>query len=295
MRTPEKSSSVPDMMVLDENKTPPNFISAPNKRKRCSEMSQDFQGMAADLKNEMKELFHTLSETQNIQINTILTSLKDIQQTTSLVQTTISHLSEENKELKNKIEQLEAQVRRDKEQIVILENRMEDIQMGSRKANFEMKNVPKKPSETKDDLIDMVLCLSKNVGSSIKKGDIRDIYRVRGKNDDKRNTPIIVETTSTLLKNDILKASKAFNVKHKTKLRAQHLGFRTSEDSPIFVSEQLTAKGSRLHFLARDLAKSHNYKFCWTAYGKVYVRRDENSPIIAIKTEAQVQQLIQKQ
>lgn len=294
-RTPEKSSSVPDMLTLDDNMSPPSFISARNKRKRRTEISHDFQDMAADLKSDMKELFNTLSSTQNMQINTILTSLKDIQQTNNLVQTTISHIAEENKELKFKIQQLEAQAKRDKEQLMILENRIEDMQMGSRKANFEIKNVPKKSSETKDDLVDMVLCLSKNVGSSINKGDIRDIYRVRGKKEGTKNTPIIVETSSTLLKNDILKSSKAFNIKHKTKLRALHLGLRTSEDTPIFVSEQLTAKGSRLHYLARDLAKSINYKFCWTAYGKVYVRRDENSQIIAIKTEAQVQQLLQEQ
>ncbi|KOB66608.1 Zinc finger DNA binding protein [Operophtera brumata] len=141
----------------------------------------------------------------------------------------------------------------------------------------------------------MVLNLSNNVGGNINKPDIRDIYRVRGKKEGPQNTPIIVETSSTLLKTDILKMSKNFNVKHKTKLRALHLGFRTSEDTPIYVSEQLTARGSRLHFLARDLAKSKQYKFCWTAYGKVYVRKAENTPIIAIKTEAQVQQLLLEQ
>ncbi|KAG7307299.1 hypothetical protein JYU34_007464 [Plutella xylostella] len=103
--------------------------------------------------------------------------------------------------------------------------------------------------------------------------------------------PIIVETTSTILKADFLKASKSFNIKHQNKLSTKHLGLRTSEDTPIYVSEQLTAKASRLHFLARDLVKSKKFKYCWTAYGKVYLRKDDTSPVIVVKTEGQVHQL----
>ncbi|KAL4718573.1 hypothetical protein ACJJTC_002772, partial [Scirpophaga incertulas] len=82
-----------------------------------------------------------------------------------------------------------------------------------------------------------------------------------------------------------------FNVRNKSKLCAKHLGFRTDEDTPIFISEHLTRYASRLYFLARGLAKSKEYKYCWTAYGKIYVRKSDNSPIINITNEAQVQHL----
>lgn len=91
----------------------------------------------------------------------------------------------------------------------------------------------------------------------------------------------------------MIKLCKTYNIKHKSKLRAAQLGFKTSEDTPVFISEHLTAKGSRLHFLARELTKSKKYKFCWTAYGKVFLRKEENSAIITVRSEAQVQKLIQ--
>ncbi|CAH2216335.1 jg23165, partial [Pararge aegeria aegeria] len=160
--------------------------------------------------------------------------------------------------------------------------------------NFEIKNVPKKVNETKEDLIEMVNCLSKSVGTSIAVSDIKDIYRVRGKREDISNTPIVVETSSAIFKTDLLKMCKNYNVKHKSKLCAKHLGFRTSEDTPIFVSEQLTPKGARLYFLARELVRTKAYRFCWTAYGKVFVRKDENSPIITIKNETQISYLLKK-
>lgn len=83
-------------------------------------------------------------------------------------------------------------------------------------------------------------------------------------------------------------------MENRSKLQAKHLGFTTNEDDPVFVSEQLTAKGSRLFFLARDLVKSSKFKFCWTAFGKVFVRKDETSKIILIQSEAQILQLQQE-
>lgn len=175
----------------------------------------------------------------------------------------------------------------------ILENRLEDIQRTNRKNNIEMKNVPKGKTETKEDLMDMVVRLGKSIDCNINQSDVKDIYRVRGKKEGQTNTPIIVEFSSTILKANVLKMSKARNIKHKGKLCAKHIGFTKNEDTPIFVAEQLTIKGSRLHYLARDLAKSKDYKFCWTSYGRVHVRRNESSPIITIHSEDQVNKLMQ--
>ncbi|XP_060806476.1 uncharacterized protein LOC132903126 [Amyelois transitella] len=202
-------------------------------------------------------------------------------------------LVEQNKEYQTKINELEVQSKKNRDYINILESKLEDILIASRKTNFEIKNVPKMNPETKQDLIENVTNLFKTVDCSLRNCDIKDIYRVRGNHPEKKNTPIIVETNSAILKAEFLKKVKFFNMKHQNKLCAKHMGYKTQEDTPIFVSEHLTAKGTRLHFLARDLAKSKSYKFCWTAYGKVFVRKDENSPIINIRTEEQVQGLFQ--
>ncbi|KAJ2937265.1 hypothetical protein O0L34_g19368 [Tuta absoluta] len=168
------------------------------------------------------------------------------------------------------------------------------LQLGCRKSNFELKGVPRKEKETKQDLVAMVLALSESVGCNVNKSDIKDIlYRIRSKNPEHRNTPIVVETGSTLLKSDLLKMAKLYNIRNKSnKLCAKHLGFKTQEDTPIYISENLTSKNARLHFLARDLVQSMSYKFVWTSYGKVYVRKNEQSPVILIKSEQQIQQLL---
>lgn len=275
----EKSSSEPDL-----NATPPNFVANRNKKRAREDDSiskTEFTSFKDEMMNTMKAFF-AVSDGKS---NQMLSNQKELQESISL-------LSQQNIELKGKIESLELQRKEDRENITLLENKIEDLQMASRKRNFEIKNVPRRDNETKEDLLEMVIHLSKTVGCETTKKDITDIYRVRGKKDGSKNTPVVVETSSTFIKTDLLKMTKNFNVKNKSKLTAKHLGFKRDEDVPIFISENLTSKGARLHFLARDLVKSKQYKFCWTAYGKVYVRKTENSPIISIKSEAQCTELM---
>lgn len=283
----DKSLSETDVRTVGDitfTTPPPSFAALRGKRKRDDDITTQFE----EFKEEMKKLIAATTA----QVQKIAPALSEIQKSNQNIENSLALLTAQNEEYKKKIENLEAQRQEDRQYISILEEKIEDMQKGLRKSNFEIKNVPRKEKETKEDLVDMVVTLSKNIGCEFNKTDIKDIYRVRGKREDVRNTPIIVETASTLIKNDVLKMSKAFNIKHKTKLCAKHLGFRTSEDTPVFVSENLTARASRLHFLARDFVKTKAYKYCWTAYGKVYVRKDETSPVVNIKNELQIQQLL---
>ncbi|KAL0841296.1 hypothetical protein ABMA28_015013 [Loxostege sticticalis] len=270
--------------ISQQDLTPTNFVSQRGKRKREDEFTSEFE--------EMKALIANVIASQEKEFKKNATILKEIQHTNHNIENSIAFLTAQNEDFRKKIESLEAQVKEDKSYITVLESKVEDMQKDRRKANFEIKNAPKKEKETKEDLIDMVVCLSKNIGCELSKNNITDIYRIRGKKNSAQNTPIIVETSSALLKNEVIKLSKAFNIKHKTKLCAKHLGHRTSEDTPIFISEHLTAKAARLYFLARDVVKMKSYKFCWTSYGKVYLRKDEMSPILLVNNESQIHQLL---
>lgn len=139
----------------------------------------------------------------------------------------------------------------------------------------------------------MMTCLSKNINLDLCPRDIKDIFRTKTHNDREKSPNIIVELGSTLLRTDMLKKTKEFNIKNKSKLQAKHLGFTTNEDTPVYLSEQLTAKGARLFFLSRDLVRNKKFKYCWNAFGRVFVRKDDASKITCIQNEAQVHQLLQ--
>ncbi|KAJ0169670.1 hypothetical protein K1T71_013132 [Dendrolimus kikuchii] len=279
-----------NISTSDSDTPTPSYVSKRIKQRSEHVSKSDFN----NFRKEMKEFMSSLFSSQEKELQSISTTQKDIQKSNQTIENSIALLSSQQEEFKKKINSLEQQTIEDRKYISILEEKMEEMQRAHRKCNFELKNVPKQNTETKKELLEMITTLSTNIGGSLSKTDIKDIYRVRTKNDNLKNAPIIVETSSVMLKMEFLKNCKLYNMKNKAKLRAQQLGLRTNENNPVFVSEQLTAKGSRLHFLARDLVKSKEYKYCWTAFGKVYIRKDENSPIIWIHSEAQVQQFIQK-
>lgn len=268
--------------------TPQNYVMTRNKRPRPEVSPSDF----TSLRDEMRELFRSFTVVQKQELNEIKENLHKIQATNSSIETSIAVLASQNEDFQKRIDQLETEKRRDREYIVALEEKIEDLNRLNRKNNIEIKNVPKRSPESREDLIGMTLELSSSINLKMEACDIKDIFRLKGKQGDKTST-IIVELGSTLLKNDLLKKTKLFNLKNRNKLQAKHLGHRTEEDTPIFVSEQLTQRGARLYFLARDLVKTKKYRYCWTAFGKVLVRKDDTSRVITINSEAQVHQLSQ--
>lgn len=286
----DKSLSDTDTNSIEsKNKSSPNYMFM---RKRTRDDMDDSIGKQLDeFRQEMRKMLNILTDKHEKDIQQISSTLKEIQQSNISIENSITFLTAQNENLQKKISLLECQAKEDKKCITILQNRMEDFQIHSRKSNFVLRNVPCRNNETKEDLIEMIMCLSRSIDCNINRCDIGDIYRSNGRNNEKRDTPIIVETSSTLIKTKFLKMGKAYNIKHKSKLCCKQLGFHANEDTPIFLSEHLTPKGSRLHFLARDLTRSGLYKFCWTAYGKVYVRKDEQSQIITIRSEDQIHQL----
>lgn len=285
-----KSLSETDINQPEPLHTPPNFVSQRMKRGR-DDMEDSLVKQLGEFKDEIRRMLGIFTERHEKDTQRITTTLNEIQKTNNQIESSIAYLTAQNEEYRIKIAQLEAQAREDKNCITVLEDKLEMMQISNQKTNFVIKNVPRRAGETKEDLLEMAMCLAKNLDCSFTKRDIKDVYRTRARNSETNNTPIIVETVSTLIKTEIMKMGKAHIIKFKSKLCCKHLGFKSQEDTPIFLSEHLTSRGSRLHFLARDLTKSGEFKFCWTAYGKVLLKKDEHSPTITVRNEQQIQQL----
>lgn len=292
--TAQECPSDPDMSICfseDGTTSPPHdFVTA--RTKANAPVNTSIGEQLHDFKEEVRKMISYLTATHGQQLAEVNATLKSIKESNQNIESAVTYLSEQNEEFRSKISHLECQIKEDREYIRLLENKLEEGQIAHRKADFVIKNVPRTENESKKELVEMVVCLSSNLECKMTLSDIKDIYRVRSKKTEHTNAPIIVETNSTLLKTDLLKKAKMFNTRHHEKLRAKHVGMKTNEEVPIFLSEHLTANSARLHYLSRDLAKSKNYKFCWTAYGKVYVRKDEQSPIIMIRNEEQVHSLL---
>lgn len=261
--------SEPDLRIAEQSK----------KRKLDSEES--------NVAITIKQSFEALSKKQDQQfaeLKSIVCSVKD--QNNELTKT-VELLSQKNDDFIKRIQQLEKEKSEDKKTILQLEDRLEKTEKWSRSSGIEIRNIPKmdqKP-ESKNDLCEIVKLLGKTLNMDIGTTDIRDIYRTHST--DSLQRPVIVEFTSTLLKENLLNAVKTFN-KNKTKvdkLNTSHLNYK-QPIKPIYVSELLTQKIQRLFFNARNFQKNAGFKFCWTSRGSVYLRKDENMPQVRIDCEA---------
>lgn len=61
---------------------------------------------------------------------------------------------------------------------------------------------------------------------------------------------------------------------------------------PIYLSDNLTQKSKRLHFLAREYAKINGYEFCWVSHGRVLLRKKQGDPAIRIDSENDLKNIL---
>ncbi|KAG7308311.1 hypothetical protein JYU34_005505 [Plutella xylostella] len=163
-----------------------------------------------------------------------------------------------------------------------------------RKTSLELRNIPRQPKENKTDLFNMIHNLLKALKIESMFSEIKDVYRVPKKSDTNNITTVIIELSSTLTRINILNEIKSFYKNNNgIQLNTTHLGL--SSKSPIYGSEYLTAKTKRIHFLARDFMKTENYKFCWISNGNVFLKKEEGSPHILVKSEEILTSLKKKQ
>ncbi|CAG4990139.1 unnamed protein product [Parnassius apollo] len=104
----------------------------------------------------------------------------------------------------------------------------------------------------------------------------------------KPNGPIIVDFTSTVKREKVVKATRTYNkINTGECLSAASLNM-DGATKPIYVSEHLTASTRYLFYLARMFAQKHNYENCWTSFGKVYLKRNQNESRIYVSSQEDI-------
>lgn len=232
-----------------------------------------------------KELFAKLED----KIEDLHSTINTIKRQNTELTNSVEVMSFKHDEFLSRVTRLEEDKVQNAQKIKFLEDKLEFFERKNRATTLEIRNVMKGTGETKDDLCKIVTSLGSAINVDIQEANIKDIYRVNAK--DKSN-PIIVEFTSVISKEKVIKATKIFNkTKSKgDKLNSSHLKLKQSL-SPIFISEALTLKSQRLFYLARLFQKQYHYAFCWTSHGVVYLRKNENSSQVRITAEEDIEAL----
>lgn len=268
-----------------ENAAECDFLNITHRNKRkCTESGID-QDQLSVFMSEMKSLFLDFKEEQNAKIEKIYESVEEIKRQNSTIQSSVTSLSDFYDSLKSQVEQLEAQLDTERtnnsQHLKTLEDKLERLERSARSSCVEIRNIPVTKSETKECLLNTIMKVGSVLNAPIQAHEVKDVYRI-GKTDSNNRT-IIVDFTSNLFKEKIVRMFKDFNKKN-TKLSTEHLNI-SGPSKPVFVSENLTPKMKRLLFLAKDFASSNEYRFCWVTNGKIFLRKKEGAPHILISKE----------
>lgn len=242
-----------------------------------------------DFKEEIRGMFSNFVIDQNTKLQALQHSLTDIQTQNNTFHSFIETISDKYDELYNEIKTLREERKENKLYIKQLENRIENIERNSCSSKLEIRNVPVLTAkESKEDLIKTLQGIGELLNLQIQTSVVKDVYRGFAKPE--KVKPIIVEFNSVLLKENIIKNAKKDSKTGVRALNTTRLKIKGPE-KPIFIGECLTTKARRLFFLSRDFAKTYGYSYCWTSYGKIYLRKKEGLPQIRIEDEADLNKL----
>ncbi|CAG4997759.1 unnamed protein product [Parnassius apollo] len=262
-----------------DNDSSSNVASRPRGRKR----QHDDEVYA--FMSDMKQSFDTL---KNQQVK-ILSSISDIQKQNGDIIKSMDFISKQYDEIKDRLCKMETERKTHLAYIQTLELKVENLERFQKQASIEIKNIPVKHNETKDDLLQIVKKVGLVTNTHIEDSLIRDVFRL---NEDKRgNRPIIVDFSTAILKEKILTSVKNYNrINNTKKLNTGDIQFEGLA-KPIFVTECLTQKAKKLYYLAPEFSKRNSYAYCWTAHGKVFIRKKEGAPSHRIDSENELNQL----
>lgn len=240
----------------------------------------------SSLMMEMRKMFEDLKQQQESRFASISSQIKS--QNTE-IQKSIEFMSQKYDEAVGKLESLQVDFDKSQEYVKTLENKVDLLEKNARITTVELRNIPKSPTENKATLYNYVKKAGEKLSFKITDLDIKSVYRTRNKNT--TPGPIIAEFTTTSTKDNLIKYAREYNKQNSNnKLNTTHLDV-AGPSRPVYISEHLTYKASRLYFLARELAKDLNFSYCWTMNGQVYLRKKDGAPIIRINNESDILKL----
>lgn len=265
----------------------PRPIDSPGKA-GDSDNQDEIMSMLTTWKTEQESVLSRLIT----DVSEIKTEIKQVHKTNTEIEKTLEFVCKNYEDMKLRVENLEKQQEERHKHIEKLEDRVEELERNARSTCLEIRGIPEKPNETKNDLLSIIDNVQSKLKLEVERGFIRNIYRARGKPNGDR--PIVMDVTTPIKKYNIFQAVKKYNHHHiNDRLNTAAIGLQ-GKKNPIYFSDFLTPKARRLYFLARDMAKNNGYRFCWCINGKIFMRKAEGSSAIAITSEQQLEDMKQK-
>ena len=221
-------------------------------------------------------------------VDEVLSSISFLSKKYDELREKLSTLESTNKELVASNQILKNQVTFLSHQVADLLGKYDELEQYGRRECLEIKGVPVTKDEDTDSII---VNVGAKVGVTIYKSDISVSHRNPGPPNANKTTssdpPIIVKFVSRNVRDSLYRSR--FKLKD---VSTKDLGYTRFLESRIFIEESLTKDRKAIHKACLRFKKDQKWSYCWTRYGKVFLREHDDSPAIHITSLDQLRSLI---
>lgn len=231
----------------------------------------------------IKQLTHNISRIETQQ-KELITTQKQVESSLTNLASFYEVLKNENNKLNQEITKLKHDNNDKLRSLNDLERQVDDIQRTLCSKSIELRSVPISNNEN---LQTYLQSLCNTIGVKMEESNVVSAYRSRSSFNN--NSNIIFEFKTKDCKQEIIAAIKKYSKQNTEKLNTLHIGLK--EKRNIFISELLTKQTKQLFYKTREFARTNNYQYCWTTYGRIYIRKSHGSAAIPIRSELQLRDL----
>lgn len=253
--------------------------------------SIEMEGILSELKflsAQMAALPTLVENVKKIQeeindLKSIKTEIAEFKASLEYVHLSVSNLTEKMALMDQQIQSLQStkdQISTLQQLVNSMERRAEEENQRARLNNIEIKGVPMSKNEN---LYDLVSKIGNVFKCDIAREQINYIARVPTRGD-KQIKNIIVSVHNRYLRDNFVAAARTCKV-----LTASNLGL--AGDNRIFINDHLTLRNKSLLNQTKLLAKEAGFEYTWVKNCKIFVRKNNTSPIYNIRSEQDLKKI----
>ncbi|KAL0881299.1 hypothetical protein ABMA27_001182 [Loxostege sticticalis] len=179
-------------------------------------------------------------------------------------------------------------VQRIQESVAATENAISQVkkefssnEQWARLNNVEIKGVPMKKNENLFSIIDSI---GRRVNYVVPKAQINYVSRIPTHSS--KDKSIILSFINRYIKEEFVAAARA-----EKNLTADGIGY-AGNPQRVFVNDHLTSENKKLLTKVKTALKAKDYRYIWVKYGKIHVRKNDNSHVLVINAETDLNRLV---
>lgn len=250
---------------------------------------------------------HNVSKTaeDSIDFDFSKQTIKSLSSIVKILHESQIYLSKENDDFRSRIEKLEADNNMLLKKNLLNENMIKNLSKESSDLKFELNEIKQEkleshfninglPEMPKEKSIEVVMKIADELDINLTPADIKVVSCFKNKKTNK--VDYVFELHKSELKKEFIMKRKSRSIYANNNLDIFSVNSNptiNNNGARIFINDHLCQFNHHLLNHTKSL-KNFDYKYVWYKFGKIFVKKNDSSEIIAIKSYQAVDDLIQK-